>query len=235
MDKYQQFILSVTDSHRFEQCCVSAKTKKRCKATFNIKTDTLTIFQDEDIFSKIYYIGISAYIKALSVLTADNNWQNLELITNNKDGIYLFNNYYRVVLDFDNRITKLKITFNNDIAQPYILDICYIEADKEEYYKKEHEKHIKALISAANINVATGVNLVNIYFSPCCEQYFYTEIDLFRQSRDSIQMMATYSIDKDQYFIAIKDLARGNYCFILRQFDKENKLLFQTDTLTFSI
>ena len=52
----------------------------------------------------------------------------------------------------------------NGIADDYILNIEYREADKEKYFAKFAKEKKEALEKAASIKVATGADLVNVYF-----------------------------------------------------------------------
>ena len=73
--------------------------------------------------------------------------------------------------------------------------------------------------------------MVNIYFSPCCEDYGRTEVALFKGDR----IIANYKVEKDCFFKAICDLAYGRYGFVLKQYDKTDNLLFETDRAFFDI
>lgn len=91
------------------------------------------------------------------------------------DGIYILknnewikvetvNSEYRIITDFSDRINAIKFCFVNGIADDYILNIEYREADKEKYLAKVAKEKKEALEKAASIKVATGADLVNVYF-----------------------------------------------------------------------
>ena len=43
------------------------------------------------------------------------------------------------MLDFENRIEKIKLTFADNIVDDYIFSVQYVEADKDLYYQKQAE------------------------------------------------------------------------------------------------
>ena len=107
----------------------------------------------------------------------------------------------------------------------------YVEADKDIYYAKKEQERKDNLLETASIKVATGVDLVNVYFQPCCDNYARTEIVLYK---DDI-MLAKYKVDEETFFKSISGLAYGKYEFILKQFDDKGNIILETDKISFSI
>ena len=89
----------------------------------------------------------------------------------------------------------------------------------------------EALLAAAAIKCSTGADLVNIYFQPCNNDYARTEIVLYRDD----QMLAKYKVDEECFFKAITGLAYGTYKFILKQYDKDNNIILESDKIAFTI
>lgn len=48
-------------------------------------------------------------------------------------------------------------------------------------------------------------------------------------------MLAKYKVEEGVFFKSIGGLAYGTYEYIVKQFDKDNKLLIETDRIKFSI
>ena len=48
-------------------------------------------------------------------------------------------------------------------------------------------------------------------------------------------MLAKYRVDEECFFKAIIGLAYGKYAFVLKQFDSNGEVLFETDKMEFSI
>ena len=138
--------------------------------------------------------------------------------------------YYE--LNFDNKIDSIKIVFKDRVAEDLIVPIEFLDADKEAYYAKKEAERIAKLRWKAAISHATGLNLVNIYFQPCSENYAKTEIILYHGNK---LMMAKYIVEGEQYFKAITDLACNNYSFVLKQLSADGEIFFETDPIDFSI
>ncbi len=159
------------------------------------------------------------------------------------------NKQYKILVDFNDKTDAIKFSFVNKIANDYILKVTYTEADKEQYYSKLEQAKKDSLLAAAEIKVSTGADLVNINFQPCCDEYDHTEIKLF-VSKDyatvgspygPVQKPSSWSVIKkcdvpaDDFYKSINGLAYGKYAFILKQFDKNNQPLLESDYIEFSI
>ena len=139
---------------------------------------------------------------------------------------------YIVLIDFNNKeISKLKIVFRNNLADDYTIELRYKEADRQAYYAQKEQERKDALLAAAAIKCSTGADLVNIYFQPCNNDYVRTEIILYRDE----QMLAKYKVDEECFFKAITGLAYGTYKFILKQYDKDNNVILESDPASFKI
>lgn len=145
--------------------------------------------------------------------------------------VYKDRQVFHYTLDFDDKITSVKIVFKNNIADDLILPIRFIDADKDVYYAKKEAERIAKLGWKASVSCATGQNLVNIYFQPCADNYAKTEITLYRSNL----MMAKYIVEGELYFKAIPDLAYGDYSFVLKQISTDEKILYETTHIRFSV
>lgn len=250
MDKYQKYILKQIEMGKifvFSRCCPidseSAADLNKYGA-FDVSADTFNITQDEDITKTQYSLIIDmAYVEANPFegifVHKDNQWEEVDCV----------NKQYRILVDFNDKTDAIKFSFINKIADDYILKITYTEADKEQYYSKLEQARKDNLLATAEIKVSTGADLVNIYFQPCCDEYDHTEIKLFVPKDyvtvggpyGPVQKPSSWSVIKkcdvpvDDFYKSINGLAYEKYAFVLKQFDKNNHLLLETDYIEFSI
>ncbi len=245
MNKYQRAILENQDTKVF-YACSSIKKHSTVNTDFDYDADTCKLIQEEDIFSTQYEFTVKANSNIESCeFYINDEWHAVE----RKEGKFL------LVLDFNSRTEKIKLSFADTIADDYIFSVQYIEADKDLYYQKQAEVQRKTYIEAAQIKHSTGADLVNIYFQPCCSDYGKTEIELwlakgkFEEFHGSCatfwnprllggtpeQMIAKFSLEDGFYFKAITGLAKGVYAYKLRQYSKNNELLFESDFQFFNI
>lgn len=250
MDRYQKYILKTLDNGNnfvFSRCCSTDCENERGLAssgTYDKTTDSFNIKQDEDITKTQYVLIIDLSYEDCNpfdgvFVRKNNQWEEVPCV----------NKQYRIVADFNERLDAIKFAFVNKIADDYILKITYTEADKEEYYAKLAQAKKDNLLSTAAIKVSTGADLVNIYFHPCCDEYDHTEIRLFIPKDyvtvggqyGPVKKPSSWSIIKkcdvpaEDFFKSVNGLAYGKYAFILKQFDKNNQLLLETDYIAFSI
>lgn len=175
-------------------------------------------------------------------LCIDNNAvEKVYAIKNKKENeIALSNDRFVLDIDFNNRIDAIKLIFKENIVDDLLLKIQYIEADKEKYYAKveqeKQEERKRQLEENAKIGSATGRDLVNIYFQPCCEDYASTIIFLYHEKWDKERyLIGKYKVKDDFFFQSITGLAYGNYCYQLAQYDKNGNELFRTEQHLFDI
>lgn len=216
MNTYQKYILKsfgvniITDGETDEE--------KVAKAELSGKTLKITQSTDADITSFPMLINVKGVAK-LEILKKD--WEEVTATADE----------YNLTADFCDRFSSLRLNFVNNIADPIEFKVDYIESDKEQWENTLKDRYIEGLFHAANITVATGADLVNIYFQPCCEEYVRTEITLYRDNF----MLAKYKVDEEMFFKSITGLAYGNYTFILKQYAKNDELLLETEHISFSI
>lgn len=232
MDKYQKYLLSFYGGQLYEifyRAYPIEQEKQGSSIQYvfsNEKEDNITIIQDEDITKTKYvliirgkenykevFFGISVY--------ANKKWEEIKKEENR----------FRIIVDFNNRIEKIKLSFVNNLADDYIFNVKYQEADKEKYFAKKEQEKKELLLKTANIKIATGIDLVNIYFQPCCDNYDRTEIVLYKDNL----MLAKYKVNEEEFFKSINGLAFGKYEIVLKQFDKNGAVLLETDKIPFSI
>ena len=222
MDKYQKVLLESNDKNSF-YCCVSIKDGGGSPSTkFDYNTDVFTLTQDEDIFSTKYALVIktNSNIETCTIFV-NGEWQSAS-----RKGAA-----FAIGLDFEKRVEKVKLTFADNIVDDYIFSIQYVEADKDLYYQKQEAERKANLLAAAQIKHSTSSDLINIYFQPCCDEYCKTEITLYKDN----MMLAKYRVDEECFFKAIIGLAYGTYAYVIKQFDKKDNLLLETEYIEFSL
>ena len=232
MDNYQKFLLKKygdTLTRMFYRACPIEQEEQGGSIQYlfsDEKTNSITIKQDEDINITQYILILYGKANRYDVLSKVSVYKNKQW-----KEIELTHKGYRIIIDFNDRTEKIKLSFLNNLADDYILDIKYLEADKEKYYAKQAQQKKDSLLKTANIKVSTGADLVNIYFQPCCDDYVHTEITLYKDN----MMLAKYKVDEETFFKSINGLAYGKYEFILKQFDKDNNIILETDKISFSL
>lgn len=244
MNKYQKYLIE-NSSLSIEFSVFGEEKKKNCYLE-----EKIVITQDEDI-TKIKY---NLYLEGEYIVKAffiKNKKETLlkteEYKTTGKCG--RVHQYFLCELNFEDKIDGIKISFIDGLADDLFIPIVFIEADKEKYYAKKEQERKDNLLKVANIKVSTGTDLVNIYFQPCCDSYEYTEIQLYIpkdyvtvggpygpvKKPSTWSMIKKSKVDIEDFYKSISGLAYGKYSFILKQYDKNNNLLLETDYIGFSI
>lgn len=266
MNKYQEcllsklgFILCSTEelSDISQTIRNKASTKKKY-LEFDKANDMLIINQYDDITITKYALVLGKeVVKALNKLYVLKNgeWTEISIAnisTKNSFGhMFGFDNPqgYIVPIDFDDKADKLKITFVNNIADDYIIELKFVEADKDLYYQKQEADRKVNMLQSAQIKHSTGTDLINIYFQPCCSDYEYTEIYLFIpqdyvtvggphgpvKKPSSWQLFKKCKIPSEDFYKSINGLAFGTYAYVVKQYDKKDNLLMQTEYIEFTL
>ena len=236
MNKYQRAILENQDTKVF-YTCLSVKNHAPIAADFDYDTDKYQLIQEEDIFSTQYEFTVKANSNIESCeFYINGEWHTAE----RKEGNFL------VVFDFNSRIEKVKLSFADNIADDYIFSVQYVEADKDLYYQKQEADRKTNMLQSAQIKHSTGADLVNIYFQPCCSDYEYTEIYLYIpqdyktsfggiKKHTSWQLFKKCKVPSEDFYKSINGLAYGTYAYVIKQFDKKDKLLLETEYIEFSL
>lgn len=241
MNKYQSFIFGKSLDNVKCQSVPIGLDKNAQYVNYLKEDDKLIITQDSDITIIDYVVSINDLeidaIDKIEVLKEDK-WYEIHK-----------NNTIYIELSFAKKASQIKFSFKNNIADDYIIDIEFIEADKEQYYAKKEQDYKDNLLKTADIKVSTGADLVNIYFQPCCDKYEYTEIQLYIpkdfvtvggpygpvQKPSTWSMIKKCKVDPEEFYKSINGLANGKYSFILKQYDKENVIILETGYIEFTI
>lgn len=246
MNKYQKVLLESNDKNSFYYCVSVKDGGGSPNVVFDYDNDIITLTQDEDIFSIKYTLIVrgNSNIETCTYLV-NGEWQSAI-----RKGMA-----FSLELNFEKRVEKIKLTFTDNIVDEYIFSVQYIEADKDLYYQKQAESRRNTYIESAQIKHSTGNDLVNIYFQPCCPECGKTEIELWIAKGTYAphhgmcatfytptltggtpeQMIAKFSMEEGLLFKSVNGLANGVYAYRVRQFSKNDEMLFESDYYYFNI
>ena len=248
MDNYQKFILEKT------LCSISKDMdvkEKKAVANFINENDEFVVQQDENYKIKKHNILISGF----SISSVEIDGKKCDKIDTPKL-CYLDDKVNLAVVDFDNKANEITLNFANNLAEPLTLKLKFIESDHASFDAKEDESNRQNLMAAANIKLATGADLVNVYFKPVTDNYGYTVIELylakgnFEEHHGSVvhddwkpkllsgnieSLLGKFKVEDGMFFKAITGLANGVYGVKITEFDKSEKPLFSSDIMFFVI
>lgn len=252
MNKYQKDILEKFGKGRvavFSCCCPiehEGVNQTTAYGIFDGDNDTFTIQQDEDIKKTQYVLIID--VSNINPLEHVFVYKNKEWIE-----VPCVNGQYRFIADFDERVDATKLKFVKNIAEDLEIRIAYKEADKQAYAERQEALRKNDILKRAAIKHSVGESLVNIYFQPCADNYDHTEISLFIPDKTEVKkvggpygpinredvlswcLIMKTTIENKIFFKSITGLAYGRYAYIVKQFDKANSILIETDYTEFYI
>ena len=180
--------------------------------------------------NKVFYKKDGKWIESKHLTEKTCNLKFEKFIEAVKQGLRVF----KIDLDFNDRIEAIRFEYKFNIVEPVEVDIEYHEADKDRYYKKVAAEERQSLINAAQLRVATGADLVNVYFQPCNDNYGSTVIELYSITGGAT-LLGKFKVEEGMFFKSITGLAYGSYKVIVSQLDKEGKQLFKSDDMPFVI
>lgn len=215
MNKYQKYFLK-EDAYID---CFASGSDINCSLDRTLENGVVRIKQNEDISIKEYTLASRYPFDYL----CENEWSKSSKMENRVWQIAKF--------DWAVPIEKVRFLVDNEFVEALEINIEYEFADVEAYNKKQEQKRKNDLIEKASIKHSTGADLVNIYFQPCSSNYIRTEIALYRDGL----MLAKYKVDEESFFKSIGGLAYGTYSFIVKQFDKNDNLLLETEHIEFAL
>ena len=215
MNKYQKYFLK-EDAYID---CFALGSDINCSLDRTLENGVVRIKQNEDISIKEYTLASRYPFDYL----CENEWRKSSKMENRVWQIAKF--------DWAVPIEKVRFLVDNEFVEALEINIEYEFADVEAYNKKQEQKRKNDLIEKASIKHSTGADLVNIYFQPCSSDYIRTEIALYRDGL----MLSKYKVDEESFFKSIGGLAYGTYSFIVKQFDRNDNLLLETEHIEFTL
>lgn len=223
MDKYQEALLKTSRAY------IGFSIKEHMRNNGIYEDEKIILKQDPDITINDYTLYISNIsVEAVFAIKGTSKIP----FTAQADPTYRETQArFYLPINFDDKIDSVLIEFKNDLADALTIPVVYEEADKQAYYAKKEQERKDELLKVAAVKCSTGADLVNIYFQPCNDSYARTEIILYRDE----QMLAKYKVDEECFFKAITGLAYGTYKFILKQYDKDNNIILESNPTSFKI
>ena len=138
-------------------------------------------------------------------------------------------NVCTIDFDYDNPILKMLLHFNFDLAEPLELNF------EIEEYKEPEIDYRKIYLENMNVSHSCGQDLVNIRFQNADERVLTTQIELYSYEKGNRQIMGIFEVEKGLFFKSINGLAYGKYSYKVKQYDKDNSLIVETEYIDFSI
>lgn len=248
MNKYQEYLLShikenCNGTFLFSDCApVGESCKDDTYGSYDKATNCFIIKQDKDITKTAYVLKISQdkcpFVAAVQV---------------KKSTSYVDVPLSEIIIDFNDRIDAIRLKFIKNIADDLEIGIAYKEADKQAYNEMQAVLQKEITLKRAAIKHSVGESLVNIYFQPCADNYDHTEISLFIPDKTEVKkvggphgpvdqenvlswsLIMKTTIENGTFFKSVTGLAYGRYAYIVKQFDKANSILIETDYTEFYI
>jgi len=133
-----------------------------------------------------------------------------------------------VDFDYDNPIRSIVLHFFMNIADDLEINIDTLLVSKP--IIDENEENLKK----AEIRVATGESLINVYFKECSTNYKYTKVELYILNLKDFNIISKRKVEED-YFCSFDNLAFGNYGIKVIQFDNNDKILAESKIIKTNI
>ncbi|MPN00712.1 hypothetical protein SDC9_147908 [bioreactor metagenome] len=220
MDKYQEYIINQNN------ISIAFYSDGIGKENLRIVKDELMVTQDEDYHKDDYSIVVRSSLVAKVESFNGNKW--VEANKKEKD-------LYEIRISFITQSQKIRISFTDSFADPYILNVNYVLADKEKFDAKTKAEELETLKKIVNLKVTTGDSLINVVFQPLSNEYDNSKVELYSLTNNEKQLMGKFSVPDGLFFSAIKDLAYGKYAVKLIQYKKDGKTLYESDFVEVSL
>lgn len=145
----------------------------------------------------------------------------------------------KVVIDFDHKSPSIFISFKDDLADAIEIPIEYIDADKKAWDEKVRKETAEELANIVNVKITKADSLVNILFRPINKNYIHCKVVLYYtytfNGEKQYQLIGEFKSVENMFFIPITNLGHASYAICLKQYDKENKLIYESDKIVFQI
>lgn len=146
-----------------------------------------------------------------------------------------------ITIDFDDKSSSIFISFSDNLADPIEIPIIYVDADKSAWDEKMLKEHKEQLAEIVNINVVPGDSLINVLYKPLNDKYSYCVVTLYYsytkqgEKDKTYQIMGSFKSEKDKFFIPIVNLGYASYAIVLRQYDNDNKIIYESEKVEFAL
>lgn len=205
------------------------------KARIAVEYDdaTLTLHQKENPNIVLYdsCIGIDLNIPCTCSAFRDEKWENCPVFEEYKDR-------WHILFDFSHPIERIRFSFDDHDIEDFEFCVKYVEADKAAYDKKIAEENRKKLVKSVDVQIfkeyisSGSGKLVNVIFNAVSDVFSYGVIELYYwyERKNQVNLLKTYRLNDGEKIWAEDKLCKG-YHFILKQFDANDNLLFQSDMI----
>lgn len=146
-----------------------------------------------------------------------------------------------ITVDFDDKSPSIFVSFSDNLADPIEIPIIYVDADKTAWDEKILKEHKEQLAEIVNINVVSGDSLINILYNPLNDKYSYSVVTLYYaftkqgEKDKTYQTMGSFKSEKDKFFIPIINLGYASYAIVLKQYDSDNKVIYESEKIEFTL
>lgn len=146
-----------------------------------------------------------------------------------------------ITVDFDDKSPSIFVSFSDNLADPIEIPIIYVDADKTAWDEKILKEHKEQLAEIVNINVVSGDSLINILYNPLNDKYSYSVVTLYYafakqgEKDKTYQTMGSFKSEKDKFFIPIINLGYTSYAIVLKQYDSDNKVIYESEKIEFTL
>lgn len=146
-----------------------------------------------------------------------------------------------ITVDFDDKSPSIFVSFSDNLADPIEISIIYVDADKTAWDEKILKEHKEQLAEIVNINVVSGDSLINILYNPLNDKYSYSVATLYYaftkqgEKDKTYQTMGSFKSEKDKFFIPIINLGYASYAIVLKQYDSDNKVIYESEKIEFTL
>lgn len=133
------------------------------------------------------------------------------------------------------------VSFSDNLADPIEIPIIYVDAYKTAWDEKILKEHKEQLAEIVNINVVSGDSLINILYNPLNDKYSYSVVTLYyaftKQGEriKPIKLWVVLSLKKISFFILIINLGYASYAIVLKQYDSDNKVIYESEKIEFTL
>ena len=146
-----------------------------------------------------------------------------------------------ITVDFDDKSPSIFVSFSDNLADPIEIPIIYDDADKTAWDEKILKEHKEQLAEIVNINVVSGDSLINILYNPLNDKYSYSVVTLYYaftkqgEKDKTYQTMGSFKSEKDKFFIPIINLGYASYAIVLKHYDSDNKVIYESEKIEFTL
>lgn len=246
MDKYQSYLFNqlristelapqklAPNSSRYATNYIYDTSKGAKDFLFSGNGGKITITQNDNYHLHEYELTIS-HPKLKEVWCNENNDKVMGKNQGDHTSI--------ISLDFDNKATSIFVSFEDDLADPIEIPVVYVDADKKAWDEKMEKEYRESLAKVVSIKITSGDSLVNVLFRPIDnEKYSYCIVTLFYsytntgEKKKTYQLIGDFKSDIGKFYIPICNLGYGSYAIDLKQYDKDDKLIYESGRIDFSL